>query len=78
LSFKIAADYEIMLRFLEKFNLPYHYIPETLVVMRAGGASNSNVVSIIKGNLECYKALKTHGINLHSHKNFNFTHDESI
>jgi glycosyltransferase len=39
-DFKIAADYELMLRFLEKNKITSHYIPDVLVKMRVGGISN--------------------------------------
>jgi glycosyltransferase len=35
-----AADYELMLRLLFKFNIKVAYLQEILVKMRAGGASN--------------------------------------
>lgn len=36
-NFKIAADYELMLRFLEKYQIKSSYIPKVLVSMRLGG-----------------------------------------
>lgn len=47
---KTAADYELMLRFLYKFGLEAHYIPETLVKMRVGGASNKNLTNRLSAN----------------------------
>jgi len=58
LNFKIAADYEIMLRFLEKYKITVEYIPEVLVKMRIGGESNRSIKNILKANIECYKAWK--------------------
>lgn len=58
LDFKIAADYEIMLRFLEKYKISTYYIPEILVKMRIGGESNKNIKNIVRANIECYKAWK--------------------
>jgi glycosyltransferase involved in cell wall biosynthesis len=37
---RIASDYELMLRFLEKNRITSCYVPETIVTMRIGGASN--------------------------------------
>jgi glycosyltransferase len=42
-SFKIAGDFELMLRFLEKHNIRSKYIPKTLVNMKVGGASNNGL-----------------------------------
>lgn len=58
LNFEIASDYEIMLRFLEKYNISTYYIPEILIKMRMGGKSNANLQNIFKANLESLKALK--------------------
>lgn len=41
-SLKYAADYELMLRFMFKQEIKAFYIPETLVVMKTGGKSNSS------------------------------------
>ncbi len=56
--FKIAADYEIMLRFLYKYKISTWYIPEVLVKMRVGGISNRNLKNIIKKSIEDYKACR--------------------
>lgn len=56
LDFKIAADYEIMLRFLQKYKISSTYIPQHLVSMHTGGTSNSSIKNILQANIECYKA----------------------
>jgi len=58
INFKIAADYELMLRFLEKYQITSSYINEIFVKMRLGGASNQSIKNIIKANLESYRAWK--------------------
>src|SRR5690606_28802989 len=45
LGYKIASDYELLVRFLAVHKLSYRYIPEALVYMRAGGVSNASVKS---------------------------------
>lgn len=45
-----AADYELMLRFLVRHRLYAAYIPEILVKMRTGGASNSSLVNRLRAN----------------------------
>ena len=62
-DFKIAADYEIMLRFLHKFNISGYYIPEVLVKMRVGGLSNRSLKNMIRKSLEDYKAWNINNLN---------------
>jgi glycosyltransferase involved in cell wall biosynthesis len=57
-KFRIAADYELMLRFLEINGVSTHYIPEVLIKMRAGGMSNRNLRNIFWKSYEDYKAWK--------------------
>ena len=45
-----AADYELMLRFLVKHKISTAYIPEVLVRMRTGGASNRSVMDRLHAN----------------------------
>lgn len=61
-SFKIAADYDSILRFLGLHDISTTYIPEVLVKMRLGGVSNRDLKSILKKSGEDYKALKKNGI----------------
>ena len=61
IEFQIAADYELMLRFLEKHKVSSCYIPKILVKMRAGGKSNRNIFQIFKANRECLRAWKING-----------------
>ena len=63
LNFKIAADYELMLRFLEKYEARSCYVPEILVKMRSGGKSNISIINAIKANLEIYQAWKLNNLN---------------
>jgi len=64
LDFPISADYELMLRFLEKYKVKSCYIPQVLVKMRVGGQSSKNILNIIKANIECYKAWKINGLKI--------------
>lgn len=61
-KFKIAADYELMLRFLRKHGIKSCYIPSVLVRMRIGGKSNKNLSQIIKANIECYQTWRENGL----------------
>lgn len=62
-SFVTAADYELMLRFLLKYNIPVSYLDETIVHMRAGGHSASSLMHRIKANIEDSKAWKKNKLN---------------
>lgn len=64
LDFPISADYELMLRFLEKYKINSCYIPQVLVKMRVGGKSNKSIKNIIKANIECYRAWKVNGLRI--------------
>ena len=55
-----SADVELMFRFLNTYNLKSKYLNKTLVKMRYGGASNKDVLSIIKQNIQIMKFLKIH------------------
>jgi glycosyltransferase len=61
-DFKIAADYELMLRFLEKNKVSTHYIPEVLIKMRTGGKSNGSLKNIFLKSSEDYKAWKVNNL----------------
>jgi len=61
-EFNLASDFEIMLRFIEKERVRSHYLPEIIVKMRIGGASNKNIKSIIKQNIDCYRAFKANSL----------------
>jgi glycosyltransferase involved in cell wall biosynthesis len=42
-SLRQAADYELMLRFIHKYNISLCYLPEVIVKMRVGGQSNATL-----------------------------------
>jgi glycosyltransferase involved in cell wall biosynthesis len=62
--YKLAADFELMLRLLEKFKVKSYYISEPLVKMRLGGATNKNFKNIFNQNIECYKAFKSNNLDV--------------
>ena len=61
-TFLLAADYELMLRFLYKHKITSSYIPEVLVKMRTGGKSNITFKNRIKANQEDRLAWKINGL----------------
>lgn len=60
-DYKIAADYELLVRFLFKNFISYCYIPEVLVKMRMGGVSTS-WRSIYINTFEQLRACKENGV----------------
>lgn len=58
LQFRIAADYDFMLRYLRQPGLRVAYVPEVLVYMRAGGASNRSMKALIRKSAEDLVALR--------------------
>ena len=61
-SIRISADFELMLRFLEKYKISTYYIPKILVKMRTGGLSNKNLKNIIVANFNVLKSFKKNDI----------------
>jgi glycosyltransferase involved in cell wall biosynthesis len=62
LSYRIAADYDYMLRMFSNEDLRIDYLPEILVKMRLGGASNRNLSNIVRKSIEDYRALKNNHV----------------
>ena len=61
-SFKIAADYDFMLRIFKDSNLKFGYLPKVVNKMRVGGASNRSLKNIIKKSKEDYRAIRSNNI----------------
>lgn len=61
-DYKIAADYELLIRFLYNNKLRYKYLPLDVMKMRTGGASTASIKSNIVLNLEIVRACKENGI----------------
>ncbi len=62
LSFPIAADYELMLRFLYKNDVSTAYVPACLVKMRTGGFSRPGLSNTFKNMVENYHAWEVNGL----------------
>lgn len=62
LDFRLAADYELMLRFLYKHRIPACYLPEVLVHMRTGGLSNASLRHRWHANREDRRAWTKNGL----------------
>lgn len=60
--YRIAGDYESMLRILSHGAFKVGYVPEILVRMRMGGASNRSIRNMLIKSTEDYAAMREHGI----------------
>lgn len=61
-GYKIAADFELLARFMYKYRINCRYLPETIVKMRIGGASTKNIKSNITLNREILRACQENDI----------------
>lgn len=64
IDYKIAADFELMLRYLERYKVKSAYLDYPMVRMRLGGESNKSIKSHFIGNKECYRAFKKNGVHV--------------
>ena len=58
LDYQIAADFELMARFIDSHKIRTIYLPQVTVHMRLGGTTNKSIRNIIKQNIEIIRALK--------------------
>lgn len=61
-DYKIAADYELLVRFLYVNKLDYKYLPVDFLMMRTGGKSTSGLKSTIVLNKEIVRACRENGL----------------
>lgn len=61
-SFRIASDYDTILRYFGTGGISAAYLPEVLVKMRVGGESNRSIRHILRKTREDYRALKKNEI----------------
>lgn len=62
LKFQVSADFEFMLRMLERHKISHIFIDRFFVKMRVGGESNGTLGNIIKGNKNIMRAFKENNI----------------
>lgn len=62
LSYRIAADYDFMLRVLGRIEGRIVYLPRLLVRMRVGGESNRSLRNIMRKSAEDLRALRANGV----------------
>ena len=61
ISFKIAGDYDFMLRVMLDDCINLKLLPETIVKMRHGGASTGNLRELIRKKQEDIRAMQNNG-----------------
>lgn len=64
ISFDVSADFELMLRFIEKHRISNLYLDRTLIRMRMGGESTGSIKKIITGNKNVLRAFEKNGLNV--------------
>jgi glycosyltransferase involved in cell wall biosynthesis len=62
LSYRIAADVELMMRFLEVHKIRVKHVLDVWVKMRMGGTTNKSLHNVWVQNREILRALKSHGL----------------
>jgi glycosyltransferase involved in cell wall biosynthesis len=62
LKYKIAADYDFMVRVLKNTNYKFEYLPIIVTRMRVGGASNKSIQNVFKKSWEDYLIIKRNKI----------------
>ena len=62
LNYAVSADFELMLRFIEKERISDTFIDRYFVKMRWGGESTGTVKNIVKGNKNILKAFRENGL----------------
>lgn len=61
-TFDVSADFELMLRLIEKHSIKTKYIDRYMVKMRMGGESTGSIKNIIRGNKNIFRAFKKNEI----------------
>lgn len=61
-SYRIAADYKLILTLFSRDEIAVGYVPKTLVKMRVGGESNRSLGQIRRKSGEDYRALTETGV----------------
>lgn len=61
-KYRIAADYDFILRYFGRRQISAVWLPEVLVKMRVGGESNRSCAHILRKSCEDYRALRKNHI----------------
>ena len=60
--YKLASDYDLMIRFFKIYNFRSLYLDHYLVKMRLGGATSKNLLNRLKQNIEIYTIWKNNNL----------------
>ena len=61
-SYRISADYDLVLKMFTRPGFRATYIPDVLVKMRLGGVSNGSLRQVLRKSSEDYRILRAHGV----------------
>ncbi len=61
-DFKLAADFELIVRYLSVNKFHSRYLPKIFVYMRLGGETNQSITNILNQNREILRAFKKNGL----------------
>lgn len=61
-DYRIAADYEFMVRILYRNQVTLSYLPELLIYMSHGGTSTGSIGAYVESLKEGHRALKENGV----------------
>ena len=61
-KYKIASDYDFILRSMLKNSPEVHYLDNYIIGMRAGGESNKSLKKIIQKTTEDYRIMRSYGM----------------
>lgn len=62
LDYSLQADFDMALRLLDIHGIRARFVPEFWVRMRMGGASNASIRNVLRGNLQAWRACRSHNI----------------
>lgn len=62
LRYRLAADYDLLLRAFYRYNVPSIYVPKVWVRMRSGGTTGGGVRSILAQNTEIRTSQQRNGL----------------
>jgi hypothetical protein len=64
LGYKLASDYEFMLRIFKSGKFTSAYLDRLIVKMRLGGTTNNSIGNIVKGNREIIRAWENNNLSI--------------
>lgn len=61
LRYRLASDFDLMMRALDGAGMTTAYVPRELVLMRVGGATNASAGNVLRQNMEIIDSLRRAG-----------------